>query len=370
MATRVGGLFISMALDMAEFDEGMTTAEQKVAATSKLQGMFNAEFEKSSNHSRRLASEMLALAGAGSRWGSMFSGMVRTLQQAVEHADKIIERAKKMGVAFTDVGERALKAQAAMLAMKNVVMSAGPLVLLEGIRIGLQAIWDATARVRAQIEKIRVEHWKEITGQNAAEEVAQFNEWEKERLGLLTLDEKRTKELHDVEVMRGNKEQVFARWRAENDVREADRKRRLAEAAAKETAKAVADILKEFFDEVDEIGGKARKFMQEAEGMRVEGWKRAVQFGKEHLKAWRDARDVARSMKDLIVGRGQGVWGGMLAAFGAGRTAAGPSDAVIQGIASQWTAQSPQQVGFGEMVALLRRIWEEEKLANKKDYQL
>jgi hypothetical protein len=370
MATRVGGLFISLALDMAQFDEGMTTAEQKVAATSKLQKMFNAEFEKGSSHSRRLASEMLALAGAGSKWGSMFSGVVRTMQQAIGHADRIIDKASKMGVAFSDAGARALKAQSIMMGMKNVAASAGPLILLEGIRLGLEAITEWGDRARARIEAIRKAHWEEITGRNAGKEVAAFNEAEKERLGLLSLEEKRIKELHDVEVMRGNKEQLFARWRAENDVAEADRKRRLAEAAAKETAKGVTDDLKEFFDDVDEAGREARKAMQEAEDTRIEGWKRARQFAQDQLKAWRDARDVARSMTDLIVGRGQGVWGGMLAAVGAGTTAAGPSDAAIQGMATQWAAQGPQQVGTGEMVALLRGIWEEEKRANKKDYQL
>jgi hypothetical protein len=60
----------------------------------------------------------------------------------------------------------------------------------------------------------------------------------------------------------------------------------------------------------------------------------------------------------------------MLAAVGAGRTAAGPRDAAIQGIATQWAAQGPQQVGFGEMVALLRGIWEEEKRANQVQYRI
>jgi hypothetical protein len=372
MATRVGGLFISLALDMAQFDEGMTTAERKVSTLNKLTKEIDGSMSRGARVARKLASEMAALAGAGNPFGSVIANISRTLIDSTHRAGELIAKAKALGIEMSLAAKSTLALGVAFreLFSRTNIYLALLLAIVETFRL-----WRRESEAEAEAEyRRRKEANRDITSEitarlehSRAERMGELSDWQK------FIDDIKNHRIEGAQIAaRFEQEIEKQKLKKQQDAlneQQAQEKKALDE-AARYRAWVIETSYKREQREKAEADEEAKKHMEDSVSSMKEAWAAAVRFGKEHLKAWRDARDVARSMTDLIVGRGQGVWGGMLAAVGAGRTAAGPSDAAIQGIATQWAAQGPQQVGFGEMVALLRSIWEEEKRANQVQYRI
>jgi hypothetical protein len=354
-----------MALDMAEFDEGMTTAEQKVSAMDKLGTAVGSSMNRGAQAARKFTSEMIALAGAGNPFRSVFANLARTLIDSTHRTAELIAKAKSLGIEMSIVSKATLGLGVAfkeLFARANVYLA---------VLTAIVATFQLWRKAKKDDEEDEYRRRKEANRDITSEITARLEHARAERMGELTDWQKF---LDDIKNHRIEGAQVAARFEEaiaqEKLNRQQAQEKRALDEAAKYRAWVIETSYKREQREKAEADEEAKKHMEDSVSSMKEAWAAAVRFGKEHLKAWRDARDVARSMTDLIVGRGQGVWGGMLAAVGAGRTAAGPSDAAIQGIATQWAAQGPQQVGFGEMVALLRGIWEEEKRANQVQYRI
>ena len=124
MATKVGGLFISLALDMAQFDEGMDSAADKTKRMEKFQGDLESAVGKSDRSAGRLAERMLQLSGAGSQYNSAIIALIKSY----EHYEASLVRVyNASGIAVTGI----VKTQAAMAALSATAKAFAPILAFD-----------------------------------------------------------------------------------------------------------------------------------------------------------------------------------------------------------------------------------------------
>ena len=165
MATKVGGLFISLALDMAQFDDGMQSAADKTQKMEKFQGDLEKAMTSGSKSSERMAEKMLMLSGAGSEYNSI---VVASIQSFEKYNEKIEAVYKSHGMAITGI----VKVQAAMAAFQATAKAFAPLLIFDALVKGAQMAGEAIGNLKNELERIGQESEIAAFGTKTKDEIA------------------------------------------------------------------------------------------------------------------------------------------------------------------------------------------------------
>lgn len=278
MATKVGGLFISLALDYREFDNGMDSAAKKVKDADKMQNDLAKGYDRSETAARRLGGQMMMFAGAGNRYVSLIVGMYRAIDVYTRAAEKAIP-------GTTGLANALLKLDAAGKAIATTLRSVGPMLLLN-------LVITAFTTYRAFFKERREEE-------------------ERYRQQLIDTQTAllRGARLAKVAAAKSITEQI------KNDIQEMSRITELERSEALDRARKDWEEFEEDINKMNKARAEELKALATANNS---SWQQARDFVGGIAEEMKQAEQAGRRLAGLITQKGQGVWSAMTNA-GAGR---------------------------------------------------
>ena len=345
MATKVGGLFISLALDMAQFDEGMDSAADKTKKMEKFQGDLETAVGKSDRSAGRLAERMIQLAGAGSQTTSMLVSMIRSYEHYNDSLRRVYEAS---GVATTGL----IKLQAGFAALQATMRAFLPLLVFEGIIKGLEHLGIDLVNVAGKIAQVGAEIEKLKADNTLLKTLIATAVWRN------ALKKLRGEELTEQEIL-SNKEMSLEQKRNEMRLLYLREYRKTVEAKMELDEKERAHQQK-LVDDADEAADK--KFLKDAQNemsFRNKMTQTAQDWAKSVVDGWKKATSEASRYASVVQGVGNeedARWGSLIDSR---IRAMGVPTGDPRQAANQFIGNNPVSanlgVGTDEMVNLMRR---------------
>lgn len=348
MAAKVGGIYVSLALNTAEFSGGVEKSVAQMRAFDKEQAAMAKAVDRVSGKLGQQAVIVGQLALQNVRMGPTISLVAMHAQQYYQ----AMERAAAGSANFSRSG-------AAMAATLKSLSANWIALTVQVAKIGIDMILEeqlkkaqkVAADARAAAERVE----RDTVKARAA--------WERDLQDQFNAAIGKQKELTIAEIAeeaRRTKNYEEGRKRAEKLIAEArykydqERRRKWEEEEAAHTAR----VQKEYEDQRKRVTAEFDAFDADMERMKAEAQAKELSGAKAILQALRDKYDLARRYADLVTGRGQGTAASRLASMEAlGMVRGVPGQAASDRV---FNAENPGVRGIDstEMERLLRIIAE------------
>lgn len=347
MAAKVGGIYVSLALNTADFSAGTERSVAEMRKFDKEQAAMAKAVDRVSGRLGRQAVIVGQLALQNVKMGPTISLVAMHAQQYY----RAMERAAVGNANFNKSG-------AAMAATLKSLSANWIALTVQVAKIGIDMILEAQLKRAQEIaERARLEADRMDKRLAAAR-----TQWEKDLQAQYDAAVGKEKVLTIAEIAeeaRRTKNYVEGRKRAEKLIAESrykydqERRRKWEEEETAHTER----VQKEYADQRKRVAAEFDAFDADMERMKTEAQAKELSGAKAIVQALREKYDLARRYADLVTGRGQGTYASALASAEA--------MGLVRGVPGQdasgrvMAAESPGvNISFDTMERLLRIIAE------------